>query len=150
MPGWLAYHAVFIASVCAALYDCETNPLRLADDRRELALMCRAITEGFGALRAQGAGGRPRNLAILHARVMQPLAVPYWARSMRSPMGELAFAAHARHAEPEMRSLASEILARLARGGEPASLCRLLAGAPDRGGWPTAAAVATGGRGRSA
>jgi hypothetical protein len=30
-------------------------------------------------------------------------------------MGELAFAAHARHAEPEMRRLAQDVLARLSR-----------------------------------
>jgi 2-dehydropantoate 2-reductase len=126
MAGWLAYHAVFVAGVCAALYDCGTDPARLADDRGELTLMCRAITEGFGLLRSQGVVGLPRNLAILHARAMRPVAVRYWARSMRSPIGELAFAAHARHAEPEMRSLARDVLARVARSGEAPSLRRLL------------------------
>jgi 2-dehydropantoate 2-reductase len=127
MPGWLAYHAVFVASITAALYQCQTDPKRLADDRGELARMCRAITDGFTALRSQGVGGLPRNLAVLHARAMQPIAIRYWRRSMRSPIGELAFAAHARHAEPEMRSLARAVLARVTRDGEPASLCRLLA-----------------------
>jgi hypothetical protein len=32
---------------------------------------------------------------------------------MRSPMGELAFAAHSRHAEPEMRALGDDIAARI-------------------------------------
>jgi 2-dehydropantoate 2-reductase len=127
MPGWLAYHAVFVASVTAALYHCQTDPVRLGDDSAELERMCRAITDGFRALHSQGVGGLPRNLAILHSRALRPVAVRYWRRSMRSPTGELAFAAHARHAEPEMRSLARAVLARVARGGEPASLCRLLA-----------------------
>jgi 2-dehydropantoate 2-reductase len=113
MSGWLAYHAVLVASVCAALYRCRTDPQRLARDREQLGLMCRAIPEGFGALRKQGVVGLPRNLATLHARPMQPFAVRYWARSMRSPMGELAFAAHARRARPEMRALASDVLGRL-------------------------------------
>ncbi len=113
MAGWLAYHAVFVACVCAALYRCGTDPQRLAGNRSELRLMCRAITEGFRGLRNQGVGGLPRNLAVLHARVMQPVAVRYWARTMRSPVGELAFVAHARHAEPEMRAVAREVLARV-------------------------------------
>jgi 2-dehydropantoate 2-reductase len=113
MSGWLAHHAVFVACVCAALYRCGTDPQRLARNWTELQLMCRAITEGFRGLRNQGVGGLPRNLALLHARAMQPVAVGYWARSMRSPMGELAFAAHARHAECEMRAIARDVLARV-------------------------------------
>ena len=111
MPGWLAYHAVFIASVTAALYRCQADPRRLADDRGTLDLMCRAITEGFGDLHARGVGGLPRNLAILHHPLLRPVAVRYWAHTMRSEMGELAFAAHARHAQPEMRALAHDVLA---------------------------------------
>lgn len=110
MSGWLAYHAVFVASICAALYHCQADSQRLGRDREQLSLMCRAITEGFRALRNQGVAGLPRNLALLHARALQPVAVRYWARSMRSPMGELAFAGHARHAEPEMRALGRDIL----------------------------------------
>jgi 2-dehydropantoate 2-reductase len=113
MSGWLGYHAVFVACVCAALDRCGTDPQRLARNRTELRLMCRAITGGFGGLHDQGVGGLPRNLAVLHARVMQPVAVGYWARSMRSPMGELAFAAHARHAKSEMRAVARDVLARV-------------------------------------
>ena len=40
-------------------------------------------------------------------------AVRYWARAMRSPMGELCFAAHCRHAEPEMRALGDQVTTRL-------------------------------------
>ena len=54
-----------------------------------------------------------RNLAVLHHRLLRPVASAYWARTMRSTMGELCFAAHARHAEPEMRALGADILARL-------------------------------------
>ncbi len=129
MSGWLAYHAVFVASVSAALYRCQTDPNRLAGDRSALRLMCKAITEGFCVLRNQGVAGLPRNLAVLHTRALQPMAVRYWARSMRSPMGELAFAAHARHAEPEMRALARDVLCRLGHGDQQDAL-RLLLTAP--------------------
>jgi 2-dehydropantoate 2-reductase len=113
MDGWLLYHAVFIASVAAALHACGTEPLRLASDRGALSLMCRAVTEGFAALRREGVGGIPRNLDLLHRGFMRPFAIRYWARTMRSPLGELTFAAHARHAGGEMRSLADAVIAKM-------------------------------------
>lgn len=132
MSGWLAYHAVFVASISAALYRCGTDPTRLAADTAELRLMCRAITDGFRALRSRDVTGLPRNLALLHSRTLLPIAVRYWARTMRTPLGELAFAAHCRHAEPEMRALACEVLNDVVGEDACPSLQRLL-GAPDRG-----------------
>jgi 2-dehydropantoate 2-reductase len=67
----------------------------------------------FDGLRADGTTGLPRNLAVLHSPALRAVAVRYWARTMRSPMGELAFAAHSRHAEAEMRSLGDDIAARI-------------------------------------
>ena len=113
MDGWLAYHAAFIACVAAALYRCGTDPVRLAADRATLTLMCRAITGAFAGLRADGTAGVPRNLAVLHSPALRAVAVRYWARTMRSPMGELAFAAHSRHAEAEMRALGDDMAARI-------------------------------------
>jgi ketopantoate reductase len=118
MDGWLAYHAAFVACITAALYRCGTDPRRLAADRLVLTLMCRAITEAFAALRASGAGGLPRNLAVLHKPLLRMIAVRYWARTMRSPMGELCFAGHARHAEAEMRAIGHDVQARIS--GSPA------------------------------
>jgi 2-dehydropantoate 2-reductase len=113
MDGWLAYHAAFVACVAAALYRCGTDPIRLAADRATLTLMCRAITGAFGGLRADGTAGLPRNLAVLHSPALRVVAVRYWARTMRSPMGELAFAAHSRHAEAEMRALGDDMATRI-------------------------------------
>jgi 2-dehydropantoate 2-reductase len=101
MDGWLAYHR------------CGTDPVRLAADRATLTLMCRAITGAFAGLRADGTAGLPRNLAVLHSPALRAVAVRYWARTMRSPMGELAFAAHSRHAEAEMRALGDDMAARI-------------------------------------
>ena len=126
MDGWLANHAVFVSCIAAALYRCGTDPVQLADDRRTLGLMCQAVTEGFAALRALGVGGLPRNLAVLHNRLLRWLAVRYWARSMRSSMGELCFAAHARHAEVEMRTLARDVMARVGDRRGTATLRLLL------------------------
>jgi 2-dehydropantoate 2-reductase len=129
MDGWLAFHAAFVACITAALYRCGTDPVRLAADRLTLTLMCRAITESFAALRASGTAGLPRNLALLHSPLLREVAVRYWARTMRSPMGELCFAAHARHAEAEMRALARDVVARIT--SSPA-LAELLAPSPGR------------------
>ena len=83
------------------------RPVRLAADRATLTLMCRAITGAFAALRNDGTAGLPRNLAVLHSPLLRAVAVRYWARTMRSPTGELCFAAHSRHAEAEMRPWAA-------------------------------------------
>lgn len=128
MDGWLAYHAVFVACVAAALYRCGCDPARLAADRRTMRTMCEAITAGFASLREQGLGGLPRNLAVLHHPAMRPVAVRYWTRAMRSPMGELCFAAHARHAEPEMRALGSDVMARAGVGADVVKLEQILTG----------------------
>jgi 2-dehydropantoate 2-reductase len=126
IDGWLVYHAVFVAAVAAALSRCHGSATELASNRATLTLMCRAITEGFGALRRDGTRGAPRNLRTLHHSLLRPIAVAYWARTMRSPMGELCFAAHARHAEPEMRALASEVLRRLTDTARTRHLRQLL------------------------
>jgi 2-dehydropantoate 2-reductase len=112
MAGWLAFHAAFVGCIAAALYRCGTDPVRLAADRATLTLMCQAITDAFAALRADGTAGLPRSLAVLHAPMLRPAAVRYWARTMRSPMGELCFAAHCRRAEAEMRALGRDTAAR--------------------------------------
>jgi 2-dehydropantoate 2-reductase len=111
MDGWLAYHAAFVGCIAAALYRCGNSPTQLAADRSTLTLMCQAITDAFAALRANGTAGLPRNLAVLHAPMLRPAAVRHWASVMRSPMGELRFAAHCRHADTEMRTLGRETAA---------------------------------------
>jgi 2-dehydropantoate 2-reductase len=113
MDGWLVYHALFVSCVSAALYRCGTDPARLAGNRPTLELMCRAVTDGFSVLRMQGVGGLPRNLGVLHSPLLRPIASRYWARTMRSPMGELCFAAHARHAEVEMRLLGEDVMEKI-------------------------------------
>ena len=130
MDGWLAYHAAFVACVTAGLYRCGSDPARLAADRHALTLMCDAMTEAFRALRDAGVTGLPRNLATLHSPALKPVAVRYWARTMRSPAGELFFAAHARHAEPEMRALAAQVTARLRSSPATSRLSELLLAAP--------------------
>jgi 2-dehydropantoate 2-reductase len=126
MDGWLAYHAAFVACVAAALYRCGTDAARLAGDRELLKLMCAAVTEAFAALRRAGVTGLPRNLAVLHSPPLKPIAVRYWARTMRSSAGELCFAAHARHVQAEMRALGNQIISRFADAPATGHLRQLL------------------------
>jgi ketopantoate reductase len=128
MDGWLAFHATFIACLAAALDRCGNDPSRLAADGPTLRLMCRAITEGFAAQKAAGRGRPPRNLAVLHHRLLRPIAVRYWAHVMRSPMGELCFAAHARHASSEMLTLSADVHRQVAGQAHTSHVRRLLAG----------------------
>lgn len=107
IDGWLAYHAVFVSSIAMALLRVNSDARALSNDKPLLALMCRSIEEGFAALRSEGHEGLPRNLAILHNPLLRPIAIHYWAKTMRSPMGEVCFAAHTRHAPNEMRELAA-------------------------------------------
>jgi 2-dehydropantoate 2-reductase len=130
MDGWLAYHAAFVACICAALYRCGTDATRLAADRPTLSLMCAAVTEAFTALRKSGINGLPRNLAVLHSPALRPVAVRYWAKTMRSQAGELCFAAHARHAQAEMRGLGDQVTARLASTPATSHLYQLLKSSP--------------------
>ena len=64
-------------------------------------------------MRADGTAGLPRNLAVLHSPLLRVVAVRYWARTMRSRRASCAFAAHARHAEAEMRALGQDVAARI-------------------------------------
>ena len=130
MDGWLAYHAAFVACVAAALYRCGIDAARLAANREALQLMCAAVTEAFAALRHAGVRGLPRNLAILHSPPLKAVAVRYWARTMRSPAGELCFAAHARHAQAEMQVLGDQVAARLADSPATSHLRQLLQPSP--------------------
>ena len=58
------------------------------------------------------------------------VAERYWARTMRSPTGELCFAAHARNAPDEMRALADQISIRLTDRPATSQLRQLLARKP--------------------
>jgi 2-dehydropantoate 2-reductase len=92
--------------------------------------MCQAISEAFAFLRAKGTAGLPRNLAVLHSPLLRAVAVRYWARTMRSPMGELCFAAHSRHADAEMRALGRDVAGRITDSTALSELLRPLTRQP--------------------
>jgi ketopantoate reductase len=126
IDGWLAYHAVFVASIAAALYRCHGSAAELSADRPALSLMCRSIEEGFTALGRRGVTGLPRNLRVLHQPALRAIAVRYWAHTLGSPVGEQCFAAHSRHAKPEMRALAAAAVRQSGSASNVAHLRELL------------------------
>jgi 2-dehydropantoate 2-reductase len=126
MEGWLKYHAVLVACICAALYRCGSDPQRLGHDRATLHLMCMAMSEGFRSLRRQRVDGMPANLRVLHSRGLTAVAVAYWGRTMRASTGELWFGAHARHAVAEMHALSADVLAGVGEDDGVARLHELL------------------------
>lgn len=126
MDGWLTYHAVLVACICAALYRCGTDTQRLGRDRRTLHLMCMAVSQGFRSLRRQRVEGMPANLRFLHHRSLTAVAIAYWGRTMRASTGELWFGAHARHAVAEMRALSADVLERVGEDDGVARLRELL------------------------
>jgi 2-dehydropantoate 2-reductase len=126
IDGWLAYHSVFIASISMALLRVDSDAKKLGNNHKLLTLMCRSIEEGFRMLRSQGVKGLPHNLAILHTPLLRPIAVRYWDSIMRSPEGELYFAAHTRHASEEVYTLAAWVLKRAKDSRSIDHLCMLL------------------------
>lgn len=110
MDGWLAHHTVFISCMSTAILKCDGDAAKLGRDHAALKLLCRAISEGFASLKRHNVNGAPKNLGVLHSRILLPIAIWYWGKLLRSPKGELYFAAHARHAPEEVRILADWVL----------------------------------------
>lgn len=111
MDGWLTHHAAAVVCLAGALRLHDNDPVRLAADRSTLTVMCRGAAEAFAVLRAQGVGGLPLSLSLMIRRpVAHPVAVLYFARLLRSPVGELCLASHARTAGHEIDVLADDVL----------------------------------------
>lgn len=128
MDAWLKTHAIFVTCLAAALDGTGGDSVRLAHDRRQVALMVQAIQEGFRALQAQGIPVVPQNLAILFGRMPRWFATGYWQHTLQGPVGTLAIAPHARAARAEMVTLADQVMQLLRSSPLPTpTLHRLLA-----------------------
>jgi 2-dehydropantoate 2-reductase len=109
MDAWLRRHAVFVTAIAGALYQAGGFAQRLAashDGVRDLVL---GVREGWAALDRRGFGPAPLALRLIFCRVPIPFAVAYWRRLLGSPLGELYFARHVRHAPAEMEALAADV-----------------------------------------
>jgi len=97
MDSWLRRHAVFVTAIAGALSQVEADPQRLADNPHLVRAFIVGIREGWAALDRRNVAPASRSLRAIFCWVPLPLAVLYWRRLLRSPRGDLYFAAHTRH-----------------------------------------------------
>jgi ketopantoate reductase len=107
MQGWLASHAALVVPMAAAIMAAGGQAAALAARKDLLRLAVRATTATYRAQRKRGRLVIDGNLRLLYLRMPEWFAVRYWSRAMRGEFGELAFAAHTRHAWSEMALLAN-------------------------------------------
>lgn len=119
MQAWLKTHAVFVSCISAALAMTEGDSVRLGHTRKYVVIMVQAIREGFMALQAQDIPVSPSNLKVLFLRMPRWFAVLYWQYALRSTVGTLAIAPHAKAAHDEMRQVARDIMAQLQTSSFP-------------------------------
>ena len=94
MDAWLQTHAVFIAAAGASIMACGGDAAALAADRDLVAVMVKAVGEGFRALAAKGVAVQPMALKTIFTIVPAMFAVPYWQGQLRGPVGTMSLAPH--------------------------------------------------------
>jgi 2-dehydropantoate 2-reductase len=107
MVGWLASHAALVVPIAAAIRAAGGRADALASRKDLLRLAVRATSATYRAQRSDGRLVVNPNLRLLYLRMPEWFAVEYWSRTLRGEFGELAFAAHTRHAWSEMATLAT-------------------------------------------
>lgn len=109
MDSWLRRHAVFVTAVSGALYEVDSDALRLSSDSARVRAFIVAIREGWAAMDRRAIASAPLALRAIFQWVPLPFAVLYWKRLLASPRGEYYFARHARCAVQEMAALATDV-----------------------------------------
>ena len=107
MVSWLASHAALVVPMAAAIRAAGGRAEALASRKDLLRLAVRATSTIYRAQRDDGRLVVNPNLRLLYLRMPEWFAVTYWSRTLRGEFGELAFAAHTRHAWGEMAMLAT-------------------------------------------
>jgi ketopantoate reductase len=132
MDAWLKTHAMFVTSICGAIYLADGDCQRLSNDHATLALMAQSVREGFTTLQALGVRTTPFPLRVLFSWLPRSVAVSYWSRFLRRPIADCVFGAHARHAAREMRDIANDCRDLLDQSGVKAPTLRATFDAIDR------------------
>ncbi len=109
MQDWLKTHAIFITCITASIINANGDSVQLARDKTSIHTMVQSIREGFAALEALNISIEPKNLKIIFMKVPMWFSVWYWRKAMRSDLGKLAIAPHARVATEEMKLVARRI-----------------------------------------
>jgi ketopantoate reductase len=126
IQDWHLTHAAFITGLAGAMYRCDLDRFRLADDRATLNLGIRAVKEAFHGLRQSGhqiLPSRLRTLLLLPAFVLRPRLCAV----LRSDFAEIGLAGHANAARDEMRTLALDTLSMAKSSGVRCDALRELA-----------------------
>jgi 2-dehydropantoate 2-reductase len=105
MDGWLGSHAALVVPMAAAIRTAGGRADALAARRDLLRLAVRATRSTYRAQRRHGRLVTNRSLRLLYLLMPEWFAVRYWSRALPGDFGELAFAAHTRHAWNEMAML---------------------------------------------
>jgi 2-dehydropantoate 2-reductase len=116
---WLKTHAVFITAVGAAIIDSGGDSAALAADRSRVANLVQAVREGFRALARQGVAVTPAPLRVIFTVVPRFIAVRYWQRQLKGPLGSVAIAPHVRATRDTEFPLISADVRRLVAGHGP-------------------------------
>lgn len=134
MEGWLQTHTVFITVMGAAILECGGDSVVLAADRARVAAMVTAVGEGFRALAREGVAVRPAPLRFLFTVAPRSVAVRYWQRQLRGPVGTVSIAPHMRVSRTtEFPALCADVRALVAGDGATPHLDRLLDAVAPRG-----------------
>lgn len=127
MAGWLATHAVFITAMGIAILAAGGYSAALAADRKRVADLVAAIGEGFRALSRRGITVTPTPLRLIFTVVPRFVAVGYWQRQLRGPVGTVALAPHMRTTRyTELPALRADVRRLVAGSGPTPRLDRLL------------------------
>jgi 2-dehydropantoate 2-reductase len=127
MAAWLQTHVVFITAVSAAVLAAGGDSAALAADRGRVADMVRAVGEGLRALQRRGVTITPPALRLIFTVVPRFLAVSYWQRQLRGPVGTLAIGPHVRASrETELPVMGADVRRLIAGHGPTPHLDRLL------------------------
>jgi 2-dehydropantoate 2-reductase len=127
IEDWLKTHAVFITAVGAAIIDSGGDVAALAADRSRVANMVQAVREGFRALDRQGVAVTPAPLRMIFTVVPRFIAVSYWQRQLKGPLGSVAIAPHIRATrDSEFPMIRADVRRLMAGSGPTPQLDRLL------------------------
>jgi 2-dehydropantoate 2-reductase len=127
MTSWLKTHAVFITALGSAILIAGGESTALAADRGLLTEAVAAVREGFRALRRQRIAVAPTPLRVLFTVLPRIVAVRYWQRELRGPVGTDAIAPHLRASRhTEFPVLCDDVRRMMAGHGPTPRLDRLL------------------------
>jgi 2-dehydropantoate 2-reductase len=115
----LKTHAVFVSCVSGALAMEDGDSVQLGHSHKSVVMMVQAIHEGFAALQAMGIPISPFNLKLIFTLMPRWFAVLYWQYALRTTIGTLTMAPHAKAARDEMHLVALEIMQQLQTASVP-------------------------------